>query len=110
MKPLQKRCVFLFLIAIIILVFLTAVHQTSATLSVFILAMILYPEVQKRAQAEIDSVIGSNLARLPVWEDRSSLPYIDAVVKETLRWYPISPLGREVLATNMDPINAHSMT
>ena len=59
--------------------------------------MVLYPKVQKRAQAEIDSVIGSNLARLPGWEDRSSLPYIDAVIKETLRWHPVAPLGRRVL-------------
>lgn len=80
---------------------LVAVHQTFSTLSICILAMVLYPEVQKRAQAEIDSVIGSNLARLPGWEDRSSLPYIDAVIKETLRWHPVAPLGLRVLTTNI---------
>ncbi|KAF8134906.1 cytochrome P450 [Boletus edulis] len=62
-----------------------AAETTFSTLSTFILAMVLYPEVQKRAQAEIDSVIGSNLSRLPVWEDQSSLAYIDAIIiKETL--------------------------
>ncbi|KIK96423.1 hypothetical protein PAXRUDRAFT_825949 [Paxillus rubicundulus Ve08.2h10] len=70
-----------------------ASETTFSTLSTFILAMVLYPEAQKRAQAEIDSVIGSNLTRLPVWEDRSSLPYIDAIIKETMRWHPVAPLG-----------------
>ena len=53
--------------------------------------MALYPEVQKKAQAEIDSVIGPN--RLPNFEDRPSLPYINAIVKETLRWHLPAPLG-----------------
>lgn len=60
---------------------------------VFILAMVLYPDVQARAQAEIDSVIGEGLPRLPHWEDQSSLPYVDAILKETLRWHPAVPLG-----------------
>jgi cytochrome P450 len=58
---------------------------------VFILSMVLYPDVQKRAQAEIDSVIGTD--RLPTFEDRASLPYVDAILRETLRWQPILPLG-----------------
>jgi cytochrome P450 len=58
---------------------------------VFFLAMVLYPDVQKRAQEEIDSVVGKD--RLPTFEDRPSLPYIDAIVLETLRWNPILPLG-----------------
>ncbi|KIJ18530.1 hypothetical protein PAXINDRAFT_70972, partial [Paxillus involutus ATCC 200175] len=66
---------------------------TFSTLFVFILAMVLYPEAQAQAQAEIDSVIGSGLPRLPDWEDRPSLPYVDALVKETLRWHPVAPLG-----------------
>ena len=58
---------------------------------IFLLAMVLYPDVQKCAQAEIDSVIGRD--RLPTFEDRESLPYIDAVLRETLRWEPVVPLG-----------------
>jgi len=58
---------------------------------VFILAMVLYPDVQRRAQAEIDLVIGRD--QLPTFEDRASLPYIDAVLRETLRWEPVVPLG-----------------
>ena len=53
--------------------------------------MVLYPEVQKKAQAEIDTVIGPN--RLPDFGDRPSLPYINAVVKEVMRWHLVTPLG-----------------
>jgi Cytochrome P450 len=56
------------------------------------LAMALYPEVQKKAQAEIDAVIGPN--RLPDFHDRPSLPYINAVVKESSRWNLVLPLGK----------------
>jgi cytochrome P450 len=58
---------------------------------VFLLVMVLYPDVQTRTQAEIDSVVGRD--RLPTFEDRASLPYVDAVVREVLRWRPIGPLG-----------------
>jgi cytochrome P450 len=56
--------------------------------------MVLYPEVQARAQEEIDSIIGEGLKRLPDWDDRASMPYIDAVIRETLRWFPVVPLGQ----------------
>ena len=56
------------------------------------LAMALYPEIQKKAQAEIDSVVGPN--RLPDFNDRPSLPYINAVVKESSRWNVAAPIGR----------------
>ena len=46
--------------------------------------MLQYPEVAKRAQAEIDQVVGSH--RMPNHNDRESLPYIDAILKECLRW------------------------
>ena len=57
--------------------------------------MVLYPEVQKKAQAEIDAVVGPN--RLPDFHDRLSLPYINAIVKESSRWNLVSPLGRPFL-------------
>ncbi|KAG2114150.1 cytochrome P450 [Suillus discolor] len=68
-----------------------AYETTSSTLMVFVLAMVLYPDVQRRAQAEIDSVIGRD--RLPTFEDRASLPYVEAILRETFRWHPILPLG-----------------
>ena len=53
--------------------------------------MALHPEVQKKAQAEIDAVVGLN--RLPDFEDRPFLPYVNAVVKESMRWHLVAPLG-----------------
>lgn len=52
--------------------------------------MTLYPEVQKAAQEELDRVVGSD--RLPSFADRENLLYINALVKETLRWNPVVPL------------------
>ena len=57
----------------------------------FTLAMMLYPEVQKKAQEEIDRVVGSS--RLPTLADRASLPYVDALYREVLRWHPGAPLS-----------------
>ncbi|KAG2126531.1 cytochrome P450 [Suillus clintonianus] len=66
-------------------------ETTSSTLMIFALAMVLYPDVQRRAQAEIDLVIGRD--RLPTFEDRASLPYVESILRETFRWQPILPLG-----------------
>lgn len=53
--------------------------------------MALYPAVQKRAQEEIDRVLGTS--RLPGFQDRDNLPYINAMAQEVLRWHPIAPVG-----------------
>jgi cytochrome P450 len=53
--------------------------------------MTLFPEVQKKAQAEIDAVVGND--RLPSFSDRSQLPYVEALAKEVLRWNVVAPLG-----------------
>ena len=53
--------------------------------------MTWYPEVQERAHKELDRVIGRD--RLPTYDDRSDLPYISNVVKETLRWKAVAGLG-----------------
>lgn len=53
--------------------------------------MALHPGVQKRAQAELDIVVGSG--RLPDYRDRAALPYINALVKEALRWAPALPVS-----------------
>lgn len=80
-------------------------ETTASTLLVFVLAMLLYPEVQQRAQAEINSVVGTD--RLPDFEDRASLPYVEAVYRETLRWYPTAPLGVPHATTNADVYNGY---
>ncbi|KAF3136047.1 hypothetical protein TWF594_008019 [Orbilia oligospora] len=64
---------------------------TVGTLSSFFLAMSLHPEVQRKAQEEVDRVVGAE--RLPDSHDRENLPYVDAVLSETLRWMPIGSLG-----------------
>lgn len=68
------------------------------TLTAFTAAMTLFPGVQLKAQEEIDRVVGAG--RLPSIEDRDSLPYINAVVKESLRWWPIAPMGFPHTATD----------
>ncbi|KAI0689449.1 cytochrome P450 [Cerioporus squamosus] len=57
----------------------------------FVLAMTLYADVQTRAQEELDRVVGRD--RLPTLADRGELPYVSNLVKETLRWMPVSTLG-----------------
>lgn len=53
--------------------------------------MLIYPDVQKQAQDELDTVIGRS--RVPTFADMPHLPYICAVVKEVLRWRPTTPYG-----------------
>ena len=55
------------------------------------LAMSLNPEVQNTAQAELDRVVGPN--RLPEFRDLDSLVYVQAILKEVLRWHTVTPLG-----------------
>ncbi|KAG1880306.1 cytochrome P450 [Suillus tomentosus] len=64
---------------------------TVSTIYSIFLAMTLFPDVQKKAQAEIDAVVGTD--RLPSFADRNSLPYIEALVKESLRWNVVAPTG-----------------
>ncbi|OAP58154.1 hypothetical protein AYL99_07244 [Fonsecaea erecta] len=64
---------------------------TTMALEVFTLAMLLYPDVMRKGQAELDSALGSS--HFPTFEDKDRLPYIDAIVKETLRWRPVSAGG-----------------
>jgi len=62
--------------------------------------MTINPEIQRRAQAEIDSVIGSD--RLPEYNDRHALPVTEAIYREILRWRPPGPLGVPHLTTQDD--------
>lgn len=64
--------------------------STSNELVAFIQAMVLFPDVMKCAQEEIDRICGD---RLPTKDDAAQLPYIRAAVKEVLRWMPAAVLG-----------------
>ncbi|KAG5653174.1 hypothetical protein H0H81_001891 [Sphagnurus paluster] len=63
--------------------YMAGTETTASSLSIFILAMILYPDFQTRAQEELDRVVGVD--RLPEFSDRPSLPYLEYVLHETLR-------------------------
>ena len=66
-------------------------QQTTSTLIAFTLAMVKNPWIWRCAQAEIDATLGTD--RLPEYEDRPSLPYVDAILQEVFRWNPVAPLG-----------------
>ncbi|KAI1790108.1 cytochrome P450 [Ganoderma leucocontextum] len=73
------------------LAYAAGADTTISTVQTFFMAMACYPEVQAKARAELDAVVGPN--RLPSFEDRDSLPYITAIAKESMRWQSVVPLG-----------------
>lgn len=71
---------------------LAAVDTSGSSLNTFILALVLYPDVQIKAQEELDRILPPG--ELPDFSYESSLPYVSAVVKEILRWWqPVAPVG-----------------
>ncbi|CAE6440662.1 unnamed protein product [Rhizoctonia solani] len=68
-----------------------AIETTTSTILIFMLAMIHNPDIQAKAQQEVDAIVGDQ--RLPEMEDQDDLPYIGRVIKEVLRWRPVAPLG-----------------
>ncbi|GJE91216.1 cytochrome P450 [Phanerochaete sordida] len=64
---------------------------TNAMVSTFILLMLHHPEVQKKAQAEVDHVTGGG-AWVPGMRERDQFPYLDCVIKELFRYMPVVPL------------------
>lgn len=73
---------------------------TSNTLYAFVQAMLLFPEVQKKAQDEIDRVVGNS--RLPTMDDEPHLQYLRGCVEESLRWMPTTILGSVPHAVTRD--------
>ncbi|KAF8661211.1 hypothetical protein AX16_001491 [Volvariella volvacea WC 439] len=71
--------------------FAAGVDTTVATILSGILALMLYPDVMKKAQREIDAVIKPG--NCPEFSDKESLPYLSALVKELWRWSSVFPLG-----------------
>jgi len=68
-----------------------ASDTTVSSLSSFMMAMVMHLDVQAKAHAELDRVIGRD--RLPEFYDRENLPYINAILLEVLRWRPATPQG-----------------
>ena len=79
--------------------------QTISAVQTFFMAIVRHPEVQAKAQAELDTIVGST--RLPTFEDRSSLPYITAIAKESIRWQSIAPLGIPPRSFEDDEFNGY---
>ncbi|CAE6385419.1 unnamed protein product [Rhizoctonia solani] len=78
------------------IIFFGAGMDTSANFLLnFIATMVLHPDVQLRAQQELDTILGQ--VTLPMIKDQERLPYIRSVVEEVLRMYPVVPLGKDFL-------------
>ncbi|KAF8314227.1 cytochrome P450 [Clavulina sp. PMI_390] len=80
-------------------------ENTSGLVRAFVLAMLLHPKVQKKAQEEMDRVVGFD--RLPTLEDQRDLPYLDAIIKEVMRWRPVAPLSVPTTPTREDVYGEH---
>ncbi|KAG6919137.1 hypothetical protein DXG01_008944 [Tephrocybe rancida] len=76
--------------------------QTTVSLRTFVLACLRYPEWIATAQRDIDKVVGPD--RLPSFKDRPLLPYVDAIVRETLQWRPSVRFGLPHQSTADDVI------
>jgi cytochrome P450 len=67
--------------------------QTAITVYTLFVLLARYPEVQAKAKAEVDNVVGRE--RMPEVKDTSvtQMPYLDALVKELLRFHPAVPMS-----------------
>ncbi|KAJ3490425.1 hypothetical protein NLI96_g1432 [Meripilus lineatus] len=78
---------------------------TTSAAQFFVAAMGVFPEVQRKAQAELDNVIGPS--RLPDMDDYDSLPYIRSVALESMRWMPVVPFGLSHMVIADDEYKGH---
>ncbi|TBU24746.1 cytochrome P450 [Dichomitus squalens] len=76
-----------------------------SSLQAVFLAMSLYPEVLRKAQAELDAVVGPD--RLPDFNDRDSLVYINALIREAMRWHVVLPLSLPHATIKDDELNGY---
>ena len=67
--------------------------------------MALYPDAQRKAQAELDSVVGTE--RLPEFSDHPSIPHMNALVKELFRWHSGTSIGLSHRVVADDEYNGH---
>ncbi|KAJ6575009.1 cytochrome P450 [Mycena capillaripes] len=86
--------------------YLAGSDTTMALLLAWILAMTLNPEVQAKARAEVDAIIGDKLPEFSD-RDRASFPYVDAMLEETLRWGPTTPLAIPHMNIKEDEYNGY---
>jgi cytochrome P450 len=91
--------------AVALMGYIGGIDTSTSTLHVFLMAMMLYPDVQARARAELNQVVMHD--KMPSIDDRPSLPYLDAVLREVLRWYPPIPLGMAHATTTDDTYSGY---
>ncbi|KAG2005705.1 O-methylsterigmatocystin oxidoreductase [Coprinopsis cinerea AmutBmut pab1-1] len=78
---------------------------TASSAFALALALAMHPQVQSKAQAEIDAAVGSQ--RLPAFSDLGDLPYVQAIVKEVSRWHTSAPMSLPHLSTKDDVSNGY---
>ena len=79
-----------------------ASDTTVSAVATFFLAMAQNPEVQKKAQSVVDRIVEAE-GRLPDFTHFQKLPYIEAVVRELLRWKLVAPMGTAPLPSSINP-------
>ncbi|KAI5831512.1 cytochrome P450 [Schizophyllum commune Tattone D] len=72
-------------------VYTAAQETTLDSLIIFVFAIVNHPEVQAKAKAELNAVVGPG--RMPDFADRPRLPYIESIIQETFRFWPVIPIG-----------------
>ncbi|KAI0274536.1 cytochrome P450 [Russula aff. rugulosa BPL654] len=87
--------------------FSAGVDTTLSTIKWCLVAAICFPESLKKTQAELDSVVGRD--HMPTFDDKRSLPYLVAFIKEVTRWRPIVPLGVPHATTKADEYDGYDI-
>ncbi|KAJ6450900.1 cytochrome P450 [Mycena sanguinolenta] len=85
--------------------FAAGADVTEAMIKVFILAMLVNPDVQKKAQSYIDAVVADG--RMPNFSDRPLLAYIDGILKEIMRWKVVPPIALPHQLTKDEEYNGY---
>ncbi|KAG6919129.1 hypothetical protein DXG01_008936 [Tephrocybe rancida] len=88
--------------------FTAAAIETASLYVHCLLCPILVSIIPVHAQKEIDAIVGSE--RLPSFKDRPFLPYVEAIVRETLRWRPAARFGLPHQSTASDMIEYKGKT
>ncbi|GLB43502.1 putative cytochrome p450 [Lyophyllum shimeji] len=85
--------------------FVGGAETTVSVFGTFFYAMLVNPDIQRKAQEELDTVIGTQ--RLPAYSDRGALPFLEAVFREVMRWHPVAPLGVSHATSDDDVYNGY---
>ena len=89
------------LIMIILDIFIGGSQTTSTIIDLSLMTMVIYPEVQKRCQEEIEKVVKVN-GKVPGYPDRLNTPYTDAMIHEVMRFFSIAPItGKLTVHSNV---------